>query len=72
MKVENCPEAWSIIRFRTKDREEEELWGENRAFDTEILREIRQKTNQGWKTSKKWKTGTSGIPKNINIVCNWS
>ena len=70
-KVEHFPEAGSKKRFRPKNCEEEELWGENGAFHTEILRGIRQKKNLGPKRAKKWKTGKSENPKNAKLVCRW-
>ena len=68
-KVEIFPLAGSKKCFRPKNRGEEELWGENGAFGTEILRGIRQKQNPGQETTKKWKTEKSGNPKNGKLVC---
>ena len=59
-KVDNFPEAEYKKRFRPKNREDEELWGENGVFHTEILRGIRQKQNPGPKIAKKLKSGRLG------------
>ena len=59
-KVEIFPEAGSKKRFRPKNREEEELWGENGRTGTEISRGIRQKHNPGLEIAKKLKSGRLG------------
>ena len=63
MEVVNRLKLGSKIRFRPEISKEKELWAENGAFGTEILRGIRQKAHLGLELAEKGKTGKSGNPK---------
>ena len=69
MEVVNRLKLGSKIRFRPEISKEKELWAENGAFGTEILRGIRQKKDLGPEMAEKRKTGKSGNPKNAKLVC---
>ena len=67
MKVANRLKVGEKIGFRPEISKEKELWAENGAFGTEILRGIRQKKDLGPEMAEKRKTGKSGKPKMQNL-----
>ena len=66
VQLENHPKVWSFLCFRLKMRGDEELWGENSAFGTEISRGIRFSGRLGLGNPKKPKTGKS---KKLKFLC---
>ena len=69
MEVVNRLKLGSKIRFRPEISKEKELWAENGAFGTEILRGIRKK-DLGPVRPGKWKSGKTGNPRNGKLE-NW-